>query len=157
MKHSTKIFSKKNAQFAVEFIATYGWAILIIMVAIGALAYLGISDISKTLPNKCIFNNGIICSGASVTADKVTIALVNGQGKTIYDITAELTDISLPCNVNPSASATGESRITVECEVPEDEQFTSGEQIKLNFRITYTKVAGGYTQISLGEIYNTVG
>ena len=32
----------KKSQAALEFIMTYGWAILVVLVAIGALAYFGI-------------------------------------------------------------------------------------------------------------------
>ena len=37
----------KNAGARMEFFATYGWALLIILVAIGALAYFGVLPIGK--------------------------------------------------------------------------------------------------------------
>ena len=45
----------KRGQVALEFIMTYGWAILVVLVAIGALAYFGVLNPGKYLPEKCFF------------------------------------------------------------------------------------------------------
>jgi len=39
----------KRAQAAMEFLMTYGWAILVVLVAIGALAYVGVLSPEKFL------------------------------------------------------------------------------------------------------------
>ena len=41
---------KKRGQAAMEFLLTYGWAILVVLVVIGALAYMGVLDPAKMLP-----------------------------------------------------------------------------------------------------------
>ena len=46
---------KKRAQAAMEFLMTYGWAILVVLLAIGALAYFGVLDPSKLLPEQTTF------------------------------------------------------------------------------------------------------
>ena len=46
---------KKKAQAAMEFLMTYGWAILVVLVVIGALAYFGVLSPKKLLPDKCLF------------------------------------------------------------------------------------------------------
>ena len=43
----------KKAQAALEFLMTYGWAILVVLAAIGALAYFGVLSPSNFLPSKC--------------------------------------------------------------------------------------------------------
>ena len=45
----------KKSQAALEFLTTYGWAFLIILIMIGALSYFGILSPSKLLPNRCNF------------------------------------------------------------------------------------------------------
>src|SRR3989338_2935712 len=55
------VFMKKS-QAAMEFLMTYGWAILVVLVAIGALAYFGVLSPDKFLPSRCILPVGIACS-----------------------------------------------------------------------------------------------
>ena len=43
----------KRGQAALEFLSTYGFAFLIILVMIGALAYFGVLDPTRFLPNRC--------------------------------------------------------------------------------------------------------
>ena len=42
------------SQAALEFLTTYGWAILVVLIAVGALAYFGVLDLGKFLPEKFI-------------------------------------------------------------------------------------------------------
>lgn len=62
---------------------TYGWAILVVMVAVGALAYFGVLDPSKMLPESCTGPAGFDCidkaSANSVTGN-VVFGLKNNQG-----------------------------------------------------------------------------
>jgi len=51
--------AKKRSQAALEFLATYGWAFLIILIMIAGLAYFGVLDPTRFLPDKCLFGNGI--------------------------------------------------------------------------------------------------
>ncbi|MBI2659218.1 hypothetical protein HYX05_03935 [Candidatus Woesearchaeota archaeon] len=44
-----------KSQAALEFLTTYGWAFLVILIMIGTLAYFGILNPSKILPNRCNF------------------------------------------------------------------------------------------------------
>src|SRR3989344_8228331 len=80
---------KKKAQAAMEFLMTYGWAILVVLVVIGALAYFGVLSPTKLLPDKCLFGPGIgTCSDFSAVAGlagsaQVTVKLTNGLGETI--------------------------------------------------------------------------
>jgi len=51
----------KKGQAALEFLMTYGWAILVVLAAIGALAYFGVLDPGAYLPSKCIATPGLSC------------------------------------------------------------------------------------------------
>jgi len=53
----------KKAQAALEFLMTYGWAILVVLAAIGALAYFGVLSPSNFLPSKCTAGVGMACLG----------------------------------------------------------------------------------------------
>jgi hypothetical protein len=43
----------KKAQAAMEFLMTYGWAILVVLAAVGALAYFGVLSPGNIMPAKC--------------------------------------------------------------------------------------------------------
>ena len=82
--------SSRSAQAAMEFLMTYGWAILVVLAAIGALAYFGVLSPAKLLPEKCILEAGMVCIGHKVEPTKVTLVLSNaidGRPITINSIT----------------------------------------------------------------------
>ena len=75
---------------------TYGWAILVVLVVIGALAYFGVLNPSILLPEKCTLETGLSCRDHRIdsTIDNVDLMIENGKGKGIIitnvDITGEL-------------------------------------------------------------------
>ncbi|MCP3685074.1 MAG: hypothetical protein GY861_20625 [bacterium] len=87
----------KRAQAAMEFLMTYGWAILVVLVVIGALAYFGVLSPQNLLPEKCELQMGLNCKDYIISqaagtdgddADPavdggVTMNLENGMGQGI--------------------------------------------------------------------------
>ena len=73
----------KKSQAAMEFLMTYGWAILVVLAAIAALAYFGVLSPEKFLPQKCILQPGLACVSNKVEPTKVTLVISNGLGRTI--------------------------------------------------------------------------
>lgn len=51
----------RSAQAAMEFILTYGWAIVVVTASISALAYFGVLDMDSWFPNQCTIDVGISC------------------------------------------------------------------------------------------------
>ncbi len=76
-------FRYRKSQAAMEFLMTYGWAILVVLAAIAALAYFGVLSPEKFLPEKCILQPGIACVSHKVEPTKVTLVISNGMGRTI--------------------------------------------------------------------------
>jgi len=81
-------FMKKEvkSQAALEFLTTYAWAFLVILIMIGALAYFGVLSPSKLLPDRCNFGSEISCSDFSITdgtAGTVNLRLKNNVGESI--------------------------------------------------------------------------
>jgi len=82
----------KKAQGALEFLMTYGWAFLVILIMIGALAYFGVLSPTKFLPERCTFGSQFICKDYIITYDDsvpptnvdVTLKLQNNLGQAIY-------------------------------------------------------------------------
>ena len=73
----------KKSQAAMEFLMTYGWAILVVLAAIGALAYFGVLKPQQFLPEQCILVPGIACLDFKITSDEVTIIISNSLGRDI--------------------------------------------------------------------------
>ncbi len=78
----------KRAQAAMEFLMTYGWAILVVLVAIGALAYFGILSPARFLPESCTLAPGIGCNDFKITygapdVGTIQLLLMNGMGETV--------------------------------------------------------------------------
>ncbi|MBU1975439.1 MAG: hypothetical protein KKG59_03470 [Nanoarchaeota archaeon] len=91
-----------KGQAALEFLTTYGWAFMVILVMIGALSYFGVINPYKLLPDKCIFGTGIGCgdfvayvdedAGAGGSQSVIRAQLTNGFG---YAITVN--SVTLEC------------------------------------------------------------
>jgi hypothetical protein len=90
----------KKGQSALEFLMTYGWAILVVLAAIGALAYFGVLNPSNFLPDQCTSSTGFGCVGKPiVTADYAAFILTNGVGGavTFSNDTLTLTSSASSC------------------------------------------------------------
>ena len=78
------IFAKqRKSQAAMEFLMTYGWAILVVLAAIAALAYFGVLSPEKFLPEKCLIETGFTCISSKIEAAQSTIVFSNGYGKSV--------------------------------------------------------------------------
>ena len=53
---------KSKSQASLEFLTTYAWAFLAIMIALGALYYFGVLDFAKFLPQECSFPSQFECN-----------------------------------------------------------------------------------------------
>ena len=80
----------EKAQAAFEFLMTYGWALLVALVAISALIYFGVLNPKSVLPEKCVMFPGFTCIDAYATlgagvgsAAQIRLTFQNGLG---YDM-----------------------------------------------------------------------
>jgi hypothetical protein len=99
----------KKAQAAMEFLMTYGWAILVVLVAIGALAYFGVLNPGKFLPSSCTIGPGLACGEFKVTnaaTDNVDVYVRNGIGKSIQNVSMTLNSAAAGACVAGTANST---------------------------------------------------
>ena len=84
----------KRAQAAMEFLMTYGWAILVVLVVIGALAYFGVLDPSRFMPERCQFPIGLDCGDvlARETGSLFSLQMLNSMGYGIIITEIEVED-----------------------------------------------------------------
>jgi len=91
-----------RGQAALEFMMTYGWAILVVLAAIGALSYFGILNPARFTPDTCLASSGFACPGKPiVTPDNLTFSIVNGLGYSVNisnQTVGDLTVSNINCN-----------------------------------------------------------
>ena len=92
--------AKKRGQAALEFLMTYGWAILVVLVVIGALAYFGVLNPSTILPEKCTLQMGLYCQDHQIDSvnNQIHLKLQNGMGKGIIISNINITGDVLPAS-----------------------------------------------------------
>jgi uncharacterized protein (UPF0333 family) len=77
----------KKAQAAMEFLMTYGWALLVVIAAIGALAYFGVLKPQGFLPEQCVLVPGVACLDFKVSSNEVNLVIGNSLGRDIDVLT----------------------------------------------------------------------
>ncbi len=106
----------KKAQAAMEFLMTYGWAILVVLVVIGALAYFGVLSPDTLLPEKCTLPILLNCKDHKVTdnptgADSIMLSILNGAGRdmTVYSVNLTSDAVSSTGGCSYQASLGGDA------------------------------------------------
>jgi hypothetical protein len=154
LNKSKLIKSKRRGQVALEFIMTYGWALLLVTTLVAGLAY--IMPHPKSLAaNTCVFGSAIPCLGAQLNSSELTIVLRNGLGQSIYEIRANETMPSIipkSCDVS-NVTARAEERIVIICNNSGDNGMNLTDDTRIRVELTYKKVKDGYDQSIIGEIY----
>ena len=115
----------KKGQAAMEFLMTYGWAILVVLAAIGALAYFGVLSPDRFLPEKCTMPSGIACLDFKYEAGTIDIVVQNSAG-------FSMTDVSLTVNGTGCNAADTTTQVTL----------TNGQ--KATYSVTCTPTAGKF-------------
>ena len=155
----------KKSQAALEFLTTYGWAFLVIIIMIGTLAYFGILSPSKILPNRCNFGAEFQCLDHQIAGGGTTlkIRLKNNVGESItvssMTFTSESTT-AFSCTIPPTmpsswTSGTVQDLAWTGCS---GGGLVGGEKGKIGVVVTYYSVSSGstYSKQVKGEIFSAV-
>ena len=82
MNKTENFMGSRKGQATMEFLMTYGWALLVVLVAVGMLAYFGVYDAKSALPDMCIMFPGFTCVEQIVdsTNNQIRMNFQNGLG-----------------------------------------------------------------------------
>ena len=163
-----------KAQAALEFLTTYGWAFLVILIMIGALAYFGILSPSRILPNRCNIGSEFQCIDYQISgsAQTVRLRLKSNLGEAItlpaapagISVGTEGT-ASLYCStaVIPALPLNMKTGETVDflfstCANAVAAGLSIGDKGKVNITLNYYPTSSGpnYVKQIKGEIYASV-
>jgi|GEM_PF-570216 len=164
--------STKKAQAAMEFLMTYGWAILVVLVAISALAYFGVLDMKFLTRNSCTLPVGLSCLDHRVYTydlfgtkyNGLEINLKNNLGQEIQ-VTAFDTEVfNNKHQILDVKLANGEKTSSPNNIVVMDltnignggEKMNSGDKYSIEFKLTHTNTATGLTHVEKGTVSGKV-
>lgn len=149
---------ERKGQAAMEFLMTYGWAILAAIIAIGVLAYFGVFSPGKYATGSTVLNPPFYANAWNVDASSgaVNLEIKNNGGET-YNITA----VSLT-NTPSGVSCTDDSVVgtiaagaTVQAN-PTCTGLTAGNSFKADVTVTYRKENSAIDLTSTGTISDKV-
>lgn len=129
----------KKAQAAMEFLMTYGWAILVVLIAIGALAYFGVLKPEQFLPEKCVIStgSGLFCEDFAIDdEDTVRVYIHNILPNDLTDVAVTLknagTDTGTCSGTLATLDADATDVVTLACTT------SLSDKVKADLSIAYT-------------------
>ena len=146
-----------RSQAAIDFVMTYGWAIMMVMVAIGALAYFGVLSPDKFFPNKCTLPSGIACvdfeardAGGGATA--LDISLRDSLGYDLSGVTVRASGCTTPTTYPLIKNGEKDPRtLTVQ-----DCAFSIRQKYKGQVNVSFTNADTGVSHTFQGVIITKV-
>ena len=147
--------NNRKAQSAMEYLMTYGWAILVVLIALGALFYLGVFN-PKTA-NSCVAGAPITCSDVKITAgatDVLTLSVgATGTSSATLGTVALTAPAVSACGAwtggTISTAALTPATCTLVADVSKDAKFAG------TVGVTYT-LQGGISHTASIQISGTV-
>jgi hypothetical protein len=139
----------KRGQAAVEFLMTYGWAILVAIIAIGVLAYFGVFSPGKFMVGGSLVNPPFYLNTYNIGINGIFIELNNNGGE---DFIIQNFTIS-NCGVNDTLvtiPSGGQTIIFVPC------TLSLGNAFKGDILIDYSKIGSNLPSQSTGTIADKV-
>lgn len=146
-----------KAQSAMEYLMTYGWALLAIAVVLAILYATGIlgGGISRLIgSNTCIEATGYLCTNPSLSASTGQLSVAVGQESsgTYYNVAFTVATSGTTLNVYGVPSVTFNGLSVLNSTTGANNQLAPGEQVLLqNYQVTTANTAAG-TSVT-GELW----
>ncbi|MBI1935513.1 hypothetical protein HYS31_03655 [Candidatus Woesearchaeota archaeon] len=145
---------KKRSQAALEFIMTYGWAILVVLVAIGALSYFGVLSPDKFLPSRCTLPAGIACLDHLVQNfgpgnGEVSVTLKNSLGYDTTSVTVTASDCTSAASQPTFKNAEQRTFTASGCSI-------SGQKYNGQVNVTFTNADTSISHTFQGSVITRV-
>ena len=157
-----------RGQASLEYLFTYGWALLGIMIAIGALMYFGVFDTDNLRGRECTFPPGVTCQefqlGDAQVDDSLALDLRNTYGATINVTQMRMDSDALGDNINCDL-ATGsipgsgyvweQENITRFVCTPPSTNYYEGDTYEMIVTINFTQANHTYPHYTKGTVVAT--
>lgn len=164
----------KRGQAAMEFLMTYGWAILAAIIAIGVLAYFGVFSPSRLVGSVGALNapfnmdafsiksddTAANCGGASNT-DCIRMEITQNSASSIDTLSTTVTPKQgvsgtppWTCTLNPAINTSWSSgeRRTLACRTSVLTSWNAGDAVAADITLSYETVGSNIAQTSTGSV-----
>jgi len=138
----------KKAQAAMEFLMTYGWAILVVLIAIGALVYF--VKPQQILGQNCILSPGLNCKSYKADTAGITLLIENPGAKDLTVTGVNFTNHAA-CALSATQSLTSGSSATFT--IPCTGGLSSGSQFRDDVRVIYDETDGLTGLVNAGTVF----
>lgn len=170
----------KKGQAAMEFLMTYGWAILAAIIAIGVLAYFGVFNPGKLAGNQGIVNApyNMDAFRISATDDLVIMEITQNLGSsinlqggatgfdmdlvspaagqcTITSSTPDVTTDGADADTIADVAWTTGTKVAFTIDCTPGSNWAEGDQVKADLKITYRTSGSTIDQQSTGSVRGT--
>lgn len=143
----------KKAQAGMDFLMTYGWALLIVVIVVGALFGLGIFDEGTFVGNKASGFTSIGVSGWQLKTDgKLSLKLRNNAATDIQITLINATYGNESKTYTSTISLGNGKETTVTDAVTFTSAPSSGQAYNIQIDIKYTDTKSGFTYMDRGTI-----
>lgn len=139
----------KRGQVSVEYIATYGWAFMIIFGTLAALFYFNAFDLTAHVDSRCDFYSGIYCTEFAVTQTQVLVVIQNGLPIDITDVYLTVDECGIASGQTTLTSGEEEMYVVL-CSIVQGSLFDS------TLEFNYTNPDSGITHTKIGRILEKI-
>jgi len=157
---------RNKGQAALEFLTTYGWAFLVILVMIGALSYFGVLDVSRFIPDSCKLDGNIECPAYALNESTFDIQIRNNlpvkvnitsikimeKDGTVWFTATSVTNTSGP---NPLLVRGTQTDFRANLTAGAFDEF-KGQKKTFNLEVYYTKGNSNIENLAIGAMTTTV-
>ncbi len=171
---------RKKGQAALEFLTTYGWAFLVILVMISALGYFGILNPDRFLPERCNVGPEFACVEYGVydrDTNNFVLIITNNVGQTIDNMSVQAVQVRtvitndtnvMNCNVTggggttlvtPTTPVRAGENIQVACDFNQTlrAQFGAvGSKVRVDLDIQYKPLGLTLPRPIAAQVYATL-
>mgnify|MGYP001569085094 CR=1 FL=1 len=149
------MFFSIRSQAAIDFVMTYGWAIMMVLVAIGALAYFGVLSPDKFVPKQCNLPPGLACLDFEARSfapgnSEIDIQIRNSLGFDISNYRVAATGCQEDVTISVIKNGAATTSTNHDC------TFVVGDRYVGELNVTYTNAQTGITHIGKGKIVTRV-
>lgn len=153
----------KRGQAALEFLTTYGWAFLVILVMIGALAYFGVINPNRFLPERCSFQQELGCQDYQLSVTNgLSLYVRNNLGTTMNALrlsVANTADGGSPVACDEYDGGGTDVQLapggvaSINCTTIPGNLPAVGDKVKVEINGTYTPAGGQFAKQISGEVF----
>ena len=136
---------------------TYGWAILVVLAAVGALAYFGVFDTDRLLPEQCTIETGMNCDNELVRTDGVQFRVTNGLSQAITNVNVTVQEIDgCTWDTNPTVigNVANRDQFSVNIACNEGADTFAGRQ-EIDFTVNYQRSGEDVPRTKSGTVAGT--